>query len=159
MEHYITIEKYPNYEVSNYGNVRNKITGIIRKQTDRKGYKKIRINGEDVIVHRLVADTFYDGDHEGLCVNHIDGDKSNNFLGNLEWVTQSENMKHAYRNNIKQPSGGSEPIKIIDVDNNIIYDSMHDCAREIGGTRSGIKYSIQHCRKYKNHNLKIYEGE
>lgn len=89
MEHYITIEKHPDYEVSNLGNVRNKKTGTIRKQTDRNGYRKVRLNNKDESIHRLVADTFFDGDHSDLQVNHIDGNKSNNFLGNLEWVTPS----------------------------------------------------------------------
>lgn len=153
MEHYLTIEKHPNYEVSNLGNIRNKTTGVVRKQTDRKGYRKVRLNNKDEAVHRLVADTFYDGMHDGLQVNHIDGNKANNFLGNLEWVTSSENVKHAYNSGLKQHSGGLPSIRLVDLTTGITYESVAECAKSIGGTRAGIVYAIQHDREYKNHKL------
>lgn len=60
-------------------------------------YKKVKLtNGKTFKVHKLVALTFM-GNPDGLTVNHIDGDKSNNHVDNLEYVTQSENMLHAHR--------------------------------------------------------------
>lgn len=154
MEIYLTCKKYPKYEVSNYGNIRNKRTGTVRKLTDRRGYKKLRINNKDVSIHRLVADTFFDGDHDGLQVNHIDGNKSNNQLGNLEWVTSSENVKHAYATDLKQHSGGTPPIKIKDKTSGVIYESSSECARAIRGTCQGIIHAIRHNGgKYKNYIL------
>lgn len=85
-------------EVSNTGLIRNK-HGLIRKTTVAKnGYERVGFHGgqETVFVHRLVARAFCDGYADGLLVNHKDGDKLNNNAENLEWVTQSENIKHAY---------------------------------------------------------------
>lgn len=55
-------------------------------------------------MHRIVAKTFYDADTTRMDVNHIDGDKSNNSLGNLEWCTRKENIRHAFINGLKYPS-------------------------------------------------------
>jgi hypothetical protein len=84
-------------EVSNYGNVRSTIRGP-KKQSNSLGYKvvAIKLSGKSKVykVHRLVAQAFL-GDGSDLVVNHIDGDKANNHVSNLEWCTQAENLKHA----------------------------------------------------------------
>lgn len=56
------------------------------------------------LVHRLVAQEFLENPTEKEQVNHIDGNKSNNYLSNLEWVTRSENVKHAYLIGLKKPT-------------------------------------------------------
>lgn len=59
---------------------------------------------KSVLVHRAVMETFNPIDGmENLQVNHIDGDKSNNHLSNLEWVDRSGNMRHAFENGIWHP--------------------------------------------------------
>lgn len=156
MEHYITIEGYPNYEISNLGNVKNKKTGVVRKLTNRRGYLKVRLDNRDESVHRLVAGTFFDcPDFANLQVNHIDGNKTNNFLGNLEIVTPSENVKHAFKKGLKRPSGGCPSKAIYDETTNVTYSSIKECAKHIPGTRAGIVYSLKHNKPYKNHNLKM----
>ena len=90
-------------EVSNTGLVRNK-QGLIRKTNISKaGYERVGFHGgqETVFVHRLVARAFCEGYESSLEVNHKDGDKLNNTASNLEWVTTSENIKHAYRTGLK----------------------------------------------------------
>ena len=100
---YKQIPHYPNYEVNDLGNVRNTKTGHNMKWVDNgKGYQSVKLYNEHTpkgrmcLVHRLVLSTFnpvgsmYD-------VNHIDGNKSNNSLSNLEWVTKSQNTIHAHQ--------------------------------------------------------------
>lgn len=154
MEHYLTIEDHPNYEVSNLGNVRNKKTGTVRALTNRRGYLKVRLDNKDESVHRLVAETFFDGDHTGYQVNHIDGNKSNNRLGNLEWVTASENVKHAFDNDLKKPSGGYRPHPVVDNTTGRRYESVADCSRDIGGTKAGVRWALKYNKPYKNHDIK-----
>lgn len=102
------IEQNEMYEVSNLGNVRSwyKKGGgvrskpyILKQQENLHGYKlvSIRINGKakTFSVSRLVGMHHVDG-NKSLELNHIDGNKENNKADNLEWVTRSENMKHAF---------------------------------------------------------------
>ena len=95
------------YEVSSCGKVRslnylghNK-TEELSLSKDNKGYLRVRLFCEDgkrrtFKVHRLVAEAFIENPKNKLYVNHKDGDKTNNIIENLEWVTASENVKHAY---------------------------------------------------------------
>ena len=98
------IEHYPNYEVSYTGIVRNRTTGNNMKWINNgKGYFTVKLynintpKGRLCLVHRLVLSThdifIPDGN---LDVNHIDGNKSNNHIHNLEWVTKSQNTRHAH---------------------------------------------------------------
>ena len=55
------------------------------------------------LVHRLVANAFIPNPENKRCINHKDGNKKNNNINNLEWVSYSENMKHAYRTGLAIP--------------------------------------------------------
>ena len=82
MEKWLTIRNHPDYEVNNLGDVRNKKTNrILKPQLNRTdGYYRVALNGKRYYVHRLVADAFFDGDHDKIDVNHIDGNRLNNKL-------------------------------------------------------------------------------
>ena len=67
------------------------------------GYLLFAYNGKRYYVHRLVMETFEGPLPEGLCTNHKDGNKENNSIENLEYVTYSENLKHAYDNGLTKP--------------------------------------------------------
>jgi hypothetical protein len=87
-------------------NKTRKVNGkILQQNKHHNGYMKIstKINGKPktYLVHRLVANAFIANPNNKNQVNHIDGDKSNNHKNNLEWVTQSENQKHAYKTNLQ----------------------------------------------------------
>ena len=91
------------YLVSSKGRVQRLIgsrgSGLLKIGGTQR-YRQVRLSGFDKVqrrdVHRLVAQAFL-GDHPGLVVNHKDGDRYNNNLENLEWVTQRENVLHAMR--------------------------------------------------------------
>ncbi|AXQ67825.1 HNH endonuclease [Bacillus phage Kioshi] len=94
------VDNGDNYSVSSLGKIRNDKLDIVLKHAINKGYhcvglcsKSKRIN---YTVHRLVALAFLDNPSDKEQVNHLDGNKSNNKLSNLEWSTRSENTKHAY---------------------------------------------------------------
>jgi hypothetical protein len=90
------------YEVSNFGNIRRKKSKRMRSINYSQIYPTVllSVNGvhKTLRVHRLVALAFIPmTDESKTHVNHIDGNKQNNYVGNLEWVNQEENNLHSYR--------------------------------------------------------------
>jgi len=86
------------YVVSNFGRIKNNNTGKVLSQLNRNGYLSVSIlrNGYQINTHRLVALAFYNKPKESTyVVNHIDSNRHNNYLKNLEWVSQKENNEHA----------------------------------------------------------------
>lgn len=90
-----------NYSVSSLGRVRNDVTeNLLCGSRAKNGYNRcsLRIDGEtkEFLIHRLIYFGFNPTVQElkGYVVNHKDGDKSNNSLDNLEYITQSENVTH-----------------------------------------------------------------
>lgn len=103
METYVKIKGFDIYSVSNMGNVRNDVTGIIKKLTNgAHGYKIVhlsngsRLSSINKYVHRLVAEAFLSNPDGLPCVNHRDADKTNNIVSNLEWCSYSYNTLYYY---------------------------------------------------------------
>lgn len=89
------------YKVSNYGKVWNKITNLECKvYIDKVGYHRVSVNGKNIGAHRMVALTFIPNPENKPTVNHIDADKSNNYVDNLEWATHKEQSKHISINSL-----------------------------------------------------------
>lgn len=110
------IPNYEGYEASNMGNIRSFINNaskiinephILKQITNEKGYKRVQIRNKTIrkiwFVHRLVALAFI-GDSD-LQINHKNGIKKDNTIDNLEYVTQSENLKHSYQIGIRCKKG------------------------------------------------------
>ena len=91
MEEYKPILDYPDYEVSNLGNVRNIKTGRILKPRNNDGYYRVLLNNKNKRIHRLVALTFLPNPDNKTDVDHIDRNRTNNVVSNLRWVSRSEN--------------------------------------------------------------------
>lgn len=126
------------YQVSNLGRVkslerkikhmsgfRTKKESIMIQTLTRFGYYRIKlIDGENrsmKLVHRIVLDAFLNNKNVFLEINHKNGIKTDNNLDNLEWVTRSENMKHAFKNGLnksrdmKGENGANSKLKNKDV--------------------------------------------
>lgn len=114
MEVWKSVKNYEGiYEVSNIGRVKSLKFGKekILKQVIIKGYCCLDLckngNIKRVKIHRLVLLAFIQNHENKLEVNHIDGNKKNNNVSNLEWNTASENKKHALLTGLRiMPNGG-----------------------------------------------------
>lgn len=139
MEKWVDAIDYPMYEVSDCGRIRNKKTGrILKSYIDKHGYPRLTLRKNKVQypvkVHRVEATSFY-GRHEGMDVNHIDGDKTNNNLSNLEFCTRKENIRHAFVNGLKSPS---REMPIMVVETGKTFRSIRECSRSEGYDESAI---------------------
>ena len=155
------------YQVSTLGRVKSRKWGdwkILNPHTENNGYKglKMRFNNQDkrktVLVHWLVADAFLvkpEGKYE---INHIDSDRTNNKVENLEYVTSSGNTEHAVRNKRLIPwNNPRKPIIAINLETKeelefdsiskaeIYFDSRH-ITDVLKGKRNMVK---GHTFKYK----------
>lgn len=112
MEQWKVIQGFENYLVSSLGNiktVKGNFKKVIYDNKNSYGYVELWKNnkGKKFRIHRLVAETFIPNYANKEQVNHIDGDKTNNCVSNLEWVTPKENIRHAINNNLSSIKYGS----------------------------------------------------
>lgn len=107
-------DEFQHFQISNFGRVKNTKTGKIKKnQMTPDGYHQIKLTSKGKSytyrVHRLVALAFIDNSENKREVNHIDGNKTNNNVDNLEWTTRSENMIHMHSKNPNAHKGSNNP--------------------------------------------------
>lgn len=132
-----TIEGFENYEVSTEGEVRNKNTGRVLKQwLNENGYFQVVLclNGKKTVkrVHRLVAEAFIPNPDNNPQVNHIDEDKTDNLVENLNWMTAKENSNYGTSTQ-RQAENISKPIIAIYRDNTYEeFPSATIAAKELG---------------------------
>ena len=90
-----------------------------------------------VYLHRLIAETFIPNPDNLPCVNHIDGNKTNNDLHNLEWCSLLDNIRHAYKNSLMK---NNRKVAQYDINGNYIktYNSTNEASKETNISQSSI---------------------
>ncbi len=152
MEQWKDIEGFDgDYQISNYGRVKSfknkcRLIGVNNKPNGA-GYKDIQLSKNGIVthhrIHRLVALHFYDKDINENVVNHIDGDKLNNYESNLEWTTHSNNSKHALELGLRKKGGDlsfSKSITQFNMNGNKIktFSSVVEAGDELGFCRHNL---------------------
>lgn len=96
-----------------------------------QGYLYVSINSKRYKLHRLIAFKYIVNSENKPCVDHIDGNKKNNKINNLQWVTYSENSKRSYKKNPNQSKmlKGSIKVKAIKDDKILFFESLRECSR------------------------------
>lgn len=132
------------YQVSNFGRVKRVTTGrILKGGKDKYGYLIVNLYKNSVgsikTIHRLVAEAFIPNPENKPQVNHVDENKTNNSLDNLEWMTAKENTNHGTRN---ERSGKSQSIPIIATNlktgESMEFYGSNECARQLGLHQASI---------------------
>lgn len=155
-EMWVSICGYPSHEISTHGRVRNKITGrILGGSVNSSGYREVALTHDGhMLVHRIVCETFYGPPaNKNMQVNHIDCDRQNNHVLNLEWCTPSENIAWGVHRGSIDPMKGLErarevnikPVRILETGQ--VFASLQDCADYLGVTRGNISRVLSGERK------------
>lgn len=136
-----------NYFVSNYGRIKNNKAEICKLKPNAHEYIKISINKKSYSVHRLVASAFIPNVYNKEFVNHIDGNKKNNKLTNLEWATCLENNIHKINNGLSNTTK-----KVLQYDSNMNklneFISITDASKKLNLSTSTIRNSCNNKIKY-----------
>lgn len=142
------------YKVSNFGNVKslkhwNGNGDILLKQhLSKKGYKIVFLSKGSFVktstVHRLVAEAFIDNPNNLPQVNHINENKTDNRVENLEWCTAKYNMNYGTRTE-RQVAKNSRPVRCVET--GVVYPSIAEAARANPPARQG---NITLCCQKKN---------
>lgn len=143
------------YSVSTEGEVRKDTTNYILSQSSQQDYKFVGliINGKQkrMRVHRMVALTFIDNPDNKPYVNHINGNRSDNNVENLEWVTPSENTQHAVRTGLFKNSHARAVIQYnLNGEQMATFESASEAARQTGGSQSKITMCCRRQRESAN---------
>lgn len=147
-EEWIQIKGYENlYEINKQGEIRSlhkRNFGIfISRRIDRAGYYTVRLskNGRTstAFLHKLLGIAFLPNPDNKKFINHIDGNKLNFKLSNLEWCTASENMKHAYQSKLINIGVLRPCKKVIDVRTKTVYPSIAAACKKTNLSYSHFK--------------------
>ena len=150
------IEEFPNYEVSDEGQIRNKKGHILRPAINQYGYLIYPFSKEGkkhtCMIHRIVATTFIPNPNNLPQVNHKDENKVNNCVDNLEWCDCKYNANYGTKTQrmIKNRDGITKckPVLQFDLKGNLIaeYPSIQEASRQLGVSHSNISEACKGTR-------------
>lgn len=155
MEVWKKIDRYPGYEVSDQGRIKSYLQnkeGKILQGKNVKGYIGIdfRVDGKTIqdLLHRVVMFTFAPVENwEELTVNHKNGNRTDNRLENLEWLTNSENLSHARRE--LKTGKAAKRVHIVTLQGEHLYfDSAADTAKYLGVAKTTVSRWANRVRSY-----------
>lgn len=131
------------YDITRDGKCLNKKTGHIKKTyISNSGYERVSLwlNGKckKFSIHRLVAIKYIKNKNKYKYVNHKDGNKLNNNVNNLEWCSLSQNVKHAYKNNLIKPKTTKVIQYTKDMKKIKIWDSINEIEKHLKINHSNI---------------------
>lgn len=142
------IETLDYYFYESTGARRHHKSRILKPAIDRYGYKRVLIAQDGIrksyYVHRLVAMAYIPNPENKPTINHIDGNKINNCVENLEWATQKEQKRHAITHNLcdKNIIALAQHNKNVSIKikfENVIYNSVREASRKTGHAQHYIK--------------------
>ncbi len=147
------IKNFEHYYVDENGNVYSKKTGKLKKLSlilTHYGYYEVQLSSSlnklRAKVHRLVAECFIPNPNNLPQVNHLDGDKLNNHVSNLEWCTPKDNLKHARENGLNNskpiPNGRGEKNSRSKLTESLVLEIRKKASKSITHKQLGIDYGV-----------------
>ena len=152
----VPAKNFPDYEALNDGNIRNRKTGrILKPQVNAKGFKTMTLRKDqqqyNVRVARVVADSYYDDDLDGLDICYRDGDKQNTAPDNLIFCTRSESVNRSFEDG-RREFANRVKVRIVETDE--VFRSIRACAIALGDEM--YRFSIADCLDDPNRTFKGY---
>lgn len=146
------------YNVDIFGNITNIQTQKrLKPHLNDEGYLTVGLTREHDIytrkVHRIVAEAFIQNPQKKKCVNHIDGNKTNNNVWNLEWCTHKENNIHAGETGLKRNA-----IRVRIIETGEIFNSLGSCARAINGHEATLSRCIRKSKTYFGFHFEVLDN-
>lgn len=129
-----------------YTGIKKRLRGVEMKTPISNGYPVVNIHRDSVSnvvpVHVLVAEAFIPNPNNYPTVNHIDGDKTNNHVENLEWASYAQNNVHALKTGLRKPRGN--PIAQYTIDGELVgvYKSAYEATRQTGLSFNNISHCL-----------------
>lgn len=153
MENWRIVKGFENYSVSDTGNLRNNASGkMLKPMISTCGYVYFHLIKDEKkhtkYVHRMVGESFIPNPKNLPQIDHVDGNKLNNTVSNLRWVTISEN-RMAYGSDERARNRMREVVAVNENGDRIVFDSRLSLAEHFGCHPSKVKYGYKYTRSSK----------
>lgn len=117
------------YLITKEGAIYSKLSNkYLIPKLDKFGYYQINLKGKSYRVHRLVAITYLDNYNNTDTVNHINGIKTDNRVSNLEWLSQKQNVRHAWETGLSENIRLANSKIVLDTQNGVFYKSAKEAS-------------------------------